>query len=84
MAGPVDSMVVCPLTHLLQCKMVLLVKIYVTKDSMMVSQVFCEPLDGGTGGGGVNSGQEEQVHKQNLCQSQWGDITASYRVEALI
>lgn len=50
----------------------------------MRNQVFCESLDSGTGDNGVNGEQEKQIHKQNSYQSQWGDVTDSSRVEALI
>lgn len=70
MAGPVDSMVVCSLSYFLQCKIVLLVKRHAVKDPMVINQIFCKSLDSDTGGGGVNGGQEKQVHKPNSYQFQ--------------
>lgn len=68
MAGPVDSMVVCSSSYFFQCKIVLLVKRHVVKETMMINQVIHRSLDSGTGGGGVNHGQEKQVRKQNSYQ----------------
>lgn len=70
-------MVMCLLLHLLQYKVVHLVKRHIMKDLMMTNKIFCESLNCVVLVVVVLIGPEKQIHKQNSYQSQWGCITAT-------